>query len=109
MPIYEYACKACGYEFETWQKISDKPVRTCPSCKKRKVEKLVSMSSFQLKGGGWYADGYAKTNATSKSDDSSKSDSSSKSEGNASSTESHASSTASGSSSRKAKTSSKAA
>lgn len=59
MPIYEYACTACGHTFEEWQKISDEPIRTCPSCKKRKVEKQMSLSSFQLKGGGWYADGYA--------------------------------------------------
>ena len=33
MPIYEYACSACGHQFEEWQKITDKPVRTCPKCK----------------------------------------------------------------------------
>ena len=65
MPIYEYACRACGHQFEEWQKISDKPIRTCPVCKKRRVEKLMSMSSFQLKGGGWYADGYASAKGSS--------------------------------------------
>ena len=59
MPIYEYECQACEHRFELWQKMSDKPVRVCPKCKARKVEKLISHTSFQLKGGGWYSDLYA--------------------------------------------------
>lgn len=59
MPIYEYACSACGHQFEEWQKMSDKPVRTCPKCKAKKVEKLISHTSFTLKGGGWYSDLYS--------------------------------------------------
>jgi predicted nucleic acid-binding Zn ribbon protein len=39
--------------------MSDKPVRTCPKCKAKKVEKLISQTSFSLKGGGWYSDLYA--------------------------------------------------
>src|SRR5947208_14548144 len=59
MPIYEYACAACGNQFEEWQKITDKPVKTCPKCKAKKVERLISQTSFQLKGGGWYSDLYS--------------------------------------------------
>jgi putative FmdB family regulatory protein len=59
MPIYEYECDKCGHEFEREQRIADPPVKTCPQCKGRKVTKLISRSSFVLKGGGWYADGYA--------------------------------------------------
>ncbi len=59
MPIYEYECQACAHRFEEWQKMSDKPIKTCPKCKARKVEKLISHTSFQLKGGGWYSDLYA--------------------------------------------------
>ena len=59
MPIYEYECQRCGHRFEEWQKMSDKPVSVCPKCKARKVEKLISHTSFQLKGGGWYSDLYA--------------------------------------------------
>ncbi len=59
MPIYEYACGACGHTFEEWQKMSDPPVRTCPKCKKRRVEKLISQTAFLLKGGGWYKDLYS--------------------------------------------------
>src|SRR5258707_10289478 len=70
MPIYEYACGACGHRFEEWQKMSDKPVRTCPKCKAKKVEKLISQTSFTLKGGGWYSDLYAgpKPGASAKGD-----------------------------------------
>lgn len=57
MPIYEYECPACCNIFEVQQKISDAALTDCPECGGA-VRKLVSMSSFQLKGGGWYADGY---------------------------------------------------
>jgi len=59
MPVYEYECSACSHRFEEWQKINDKPVKVCPKCKARKVERLISHTSFQLKGGGWYGDLYA--------------------------------------------------
>lgn len=56
VPIYEYECRnpKCGHQFEMMQKMSDNPIRTCPVCKARKVAKLISASSFVLKGGGWY-------------------------------------------------------
>jgi len=60
VPIYEYRCNACGHEFERWQKITENPVRTCPRCRKRKVERLLSQTSFQLKGSGWYVTEYGK-------------------------------------------------
>ena len=68
MPIYEYACAACGHEFEEWQKITDGPIKVCPKCKKRKVERLISRSSFQLKGGGWYSDLYSTSKPGAKPD-----------------------------------------
>jgi len=52
MPVYEYECSACSHRFEEWQKINDKPVKVCPKCKAHKVERLISHTSFQLKGGG---------------------------------------------------------
>jgi len=70
MPIYEYECQSCGHRFEEWQKMSDKPVKVCPKCKARKVEKLISHTSFQLKGGGWYSDLYASQKPGSGSADS---------------------------------------
>ena len=54
MPIYEYQCAACGHQFETLQKISDKPFSECPDCGKDALTKLISASAFRLKGSGWY-------------------------------------------------------
>jgi putative FmdB family regulatory protein len=56
MPIYEYECPKCG-TFEIMQKISEKPLKKCPTCS-CKVKKLVSQTSFQLKGTGWYVTDY---------------------------------------------------
>jgi putative FmdB family regulatory protein len=58
MPIYEYHCQKCG-DFEAIQKMSDKPLTHCPTCR-RKVTKLMSSTSFQLKGSGWYVTDYAR-------------------------------------------------
>lgn len=58
MPIYEYQCKSCGKRFEIMQKISDKPVKKCIHCSDEKVEKIMSQSSFALKGSGWYKTDY---------------------------------------------------
>lgn len=69
MPIYEYKCNKCGEVFEALQKFSDKPLTKCKHCS-GKVERLMSQSSFVLKGGGWYADGYSSTTDKSKSKDS---------------------------------------
>ncbi|MBI5561439.1 MAG: zinc ribbon domain-containing protein [Deltaproteobacteria bacterium] len=60
MPIYEYRCNSCGTVFEEIQKFSDAPVKVCKNCSSDKVEKLISQSSFVLKGTGWYATDYAK-------------------------------------------------
>jgi putative FmdB family regulatory protein len=59
MPVYEYACDKCGHEFEREQRITDDPVKTCPSCRARKVRRLISRTAFVLKGGGWYSDLYS--------------------------------------------------
>ncbi len=61
MPVYEYACEKCQHEFEVEQRITDDPVKTCPECRSRKVKKLISQTSFVLKGGGWYSDLYSST------------------------------------------------
>ena len=59
MPIYEYQCDACGAVTERLQKMSDAPLRKCPKCG-GKVEKIISRTSFQLKGSGWYVTDYGK-------------------------------------------------
>lgn len=58
MPIYEYKCSSCQKIFEVFQRITEDPLTSCPDCH-GSVKKLVSMSAFHLKGGGWYADGYS--------------------------------------------------
>ena len=58
MPIYEYQCGMCNKIHEIWQKISGKPPDKCSDCG-GPLHKLVSLSFFQLKGGGWYVDGYS--------------------------------------------------
>ena len=65
MPIYEYECKACGLYFDELQGFNDKPIKKCPECKKNKVEKLISLSSFHLQGNGWYETDYGKKKVSS--------------------------------------------
>src|ERR1044072_6698880 len=75
MPIYEYACDKCG-TFEVSQRITEKPLPRCPTCKS-KVRKLISNTSFQLKGSGWYVTDYAGKSGGAKGKEEGKSDSSS--------------------------------
>jgi putative FmdB family regulatory protein len=60
MPIYEYECKKCGRITEALQGFNDPPLKKCKYCKTGKLEKLISLSSFQLTGTGWYSTDYAK-------------------------------------------------
>lgn len=66
MPIYEYSCQKCG-EFEVTQRITDDPLKRCPTCR-GKVKKLISNSSFHLKGSGWYITDYARKNGSASSE-----------------------------------------
>lgn len=90
MPIYEYECTQCGNVEEVIQKFSDAPLTTCGRCS-GSLQKLVSQSSFHLKGSGWYVTDYAgksqKNNSESKPE--------SKSETSSSDTSKKASDTAS--------------
>jgi putative FmdB family regulatory protein len=106
MPIYEYQCQKCG-TFEATQKITDKPLAKCPTCK-GKVKKLISNTSFQLKGTGWYVTDYARKgqNGDAKSDTSSKSTSDSKTESKETKAENKKSESASSSSEKSSATSS---
>jgi putative FmdB family regulatory protein len=61
MPTYEYKCSACGHAFERFQKISARPVRTCPECGARRVRRLISSGGgLVFKGPGFYATDYRK-------------------------------------------------
>jgi len=64
VPIYEYQCTKCGEVFEAFQRITDEPLTQCKFCNAR-VEKLISQSSFQLKGSGWYLTDYARRSSSS--------------------------------------------
>ncbi len=63
MPTYEYECAKCEAEFEVDQRITDDPIKTCPKCRSRRVKRLISKTSFVLKGGGWYSDLYSSSGA----------------------------------------------
>jgi len=58
MPIYEYECKKCKDQFEITQGVNDEPLTKCEKCG-GELKKLISQSSFILKGSGWYATDYA--------------------------------------------------
>ena len=58
MPIYEYECMNCGKQCEVFQKFNDEPLSSCPDCGGH-MHKLISHSSFILKGTGWYVTDYA--------------------------------------------------
>jgi putative FmdB family regulatory protein len=77
MPLYEYECKKCHHRFEKLRKFSDPTLKKCPECG-GPIEQLISASTVQFKGSGWYATDYAKKSSTSSSSEgeSSKSDSS---------------------------------
>ena len=64
MPIYEYECSECGRIDEVIQKFSDKPLAKCKYCS-GKLHKLISHSSFHLKGTGWYVTDYANKSSSS--------------------------------------------
>ena len=110
MPIYEYACEICESEFELEQRITDDPVKSCPKCRSRKVKRLISRTSFVLKGSGWYSDLYSSPGAKTKGESGSESakESSSDSESK-SDTKSDAKSDSKSDSKSKNKKSSKAA
>ena len=87
MPIYEYQCPSCGRVFEEWVKVSEAHgEEPCPDCG-AKSPRLISHTSFLLKGGGWYVTDYGykknvhedsetKTDSASKGTDTQKKDTS---------------------------------
>ena len=64
MPLYEYQCESCGKVHEIIQKFSDEPLSECPECK-GPMSKLISRSSFALKGTGWYTTDYKRSGSKS--------------------------------------------
>ena len=63
MPLYEYECKGCDRVFEVLQRMNEEPLKKCIHCG-GVVEKLISKSSFQFKGSGWYITDYKKNKSS---------------------------------------------
>jgi putative FmdB family regulatory protein len=53
MPTYEYLCQSCGARFEAWQKMSDDPIDTCPTCGNH-VRRIIFPVGLVFKGSGFY-------------------------------------------------------
>jgi putative FmdB family regulatory protein len=67
MPTYEYACGACGHQWEQVQRIVEAPIEVCPQCAQSSAHRLISGgTNFILKGGGWYSDLYSSKKAPEK-------------------------------------------
>lgn len=61
MPLFEYKCSECESIVEVLEMTGDRPLEDCEECGSIfSMEKIISLSSFSLKGGGWYKDGYSK-------------------------------------------------
>lgn len=59
MPTYDYRCKACKHEFEQFQSMKDEPLKTCPACKKKQLERLIGAGAGLIfKGSGFYITDY---------------------------------------------------
>jgi putative FmdB family regulatory protein len=104
MPIYEYSCQSCEKTIDVLQKVSDPTPETCSACGATgSLTRLVSRSSFVLKGGGWYSDLYGSTKkdgaSTSSDSGSAASTSTASSSGGAASSSGSTASTSSSSSS----------
>jgi putative FmdB family regulatory protein len=69
MPIYEYECAQCKKHYEMMQRITEKPLKKCSNCD-GDLKKIISNTSFVLKGTGWYATDYASSKAKSETKES---------------------------------------
>ena len=57
MPVYDYKCYHCNKAFHLERRMTDNTEVLCPRCHKT-ATRQISKTSFVLKGGGWFADGY---------------------------------------------------
>lgn len=60
MPIYAFACTACGHRFDRLQKLSDPDPDACPECAAPAVQRQVTAPNFRLSGSGWYETDFKK-------------------------------------------------
>lgn len=71
MPIYEYHCPECDNLFEEWcQRVDDQKSKPCPKCGKT-AQRIMSQTSFALKGDGWYVTEYGSKKGIKESSESS--------------------------------------
>lgn len=75
MPIYAFACDACGHQFDRLQKLSDPDPAECPVCGKPAVRRQLTAPSFRLAGGGWYETDFKKDGKRNLAGDAGKGDS----------------------------------
>ncbi|MBN1633924.1 MAG: zinc ribbon domain-containing protein [Ignavibacteria bacterium] len=67
MPIYEYKCSECGFQFDKFQSIKDLPLKTCPRCGKESLKKIISGGTGLIfKGSGFYLTDYSKKTQSQK-------------------------------------------
>ena len=60
MPLYSYYCTQCDIIYENLRSIKQRDIKlVCPECNER-CNRIMDISSFQLKGDGWAKDGYSK-------------------------------------------------
>ena len=71
MPVYEYACTACGERTEERQSFQDPPLEECPQCG-GKLRKLYSPVGIVFKGSGFYSTDAKKKSSSSKTEKSEK-------------------------------------
>jgi len=70
MPTYEYECKSCGHNFETFQAITDEPVKTCPKCGADVRRLIFGGTGVIFKGSGFYVTDKNKGSSVAKAKDS---------------------------------------
>ena len=64
MPTYAYRCKSCSHEFEELQRITDDPLKICPSCHKPTLVRIIGGGAgLVFKGSGFYLTDYKKTSS----------------------------------------------
>lgn len=55
MPIYAYRCRSCGGHFERYQTFTDVALRLCPECRKKTLNRIISLVAVVFKGPGFYS------------------------------------------------------
>jgi putative FmdB family regulatory protein len=59
MPTYEYRCAACAHEFEQYQSITARPLRKCPACGARALQRLIGAGGgIIFRGSGFHQTDY---------------------------------------------------